>query len=84
MNRYQKFLEKQKILDNEVKFYGLTFSNKINILYNHVDLKKQTDIRDKYYSIKGSCSTAYYDAFIKIINNINEYYEEKMKLLFVL
>jgi uncharacterized protein YegL len=72
----EEFLEKQKEVENDVYFYGLTFSNKINVLYDHVDLKTQTDIRDKYYKIKCRGSTAYYDAFIQVIENIDRYYDE--------
>lgn len=72
----EEFLEKQKTdIDNKALFYGMTFNNKANLLYNGVDLKTQTDIRDSFYSIKPSGMTAYYDAYIEIINKINSKYK---------
>lgn len=66
----ENFLEDQKALDNPTLLYGLTFSNKVKVLFNGVDLKKEDKIRDTFYSIIPGGSTAYRDAFKKVIRLI--------------
>jgi hypothetical protein len=57
----EEFLEKQKNeIENKSLFYGMTFSDQLNMIYNAVDLKKQTTIRESFYSIKPAGMTAYY------------------------
>lgn len=66
-----EFIDEQKKLENNVKFYGSTFSNELNHLYNGVDLKTDTTIKERYYSIVPSGSTAYYDAVMDMISMID-------------
>jgi hypothetical protein len=66
----ENFLEDQKALDNPTLLYGLTFSHEVNVLFNGVDLKKEDKIRDTFYSIIPGGSTAYRDAFKKVIRLI--------------
>ena len=69
-----EFIEEQKKIEHEVKFYGSTFSNELTHLYRGVDLKTETTIKDKYYSICPSGSTAYYDAVADMISAISNNY----------
>ena len=66
----ENFLEDQKALDNPTLLYGLTFSHEVKVLFNGVDLKKEDKIRDTFYSIIPGGSTAYRDAFKKVIRLI--------------
>lgn len=69
----EEFLEKQqKDVQNKALFYGITFSDTLNILYDGVDLKTQDDIREKFYSIKPQGMTAYYDAYVEMIQKIGK------------
>ncbi len=70
----EEFIEQQKEIPHEVKFYGSTFSNVLTHLYRGVDLKTETTIREKYYSICPSGSTAYYDAVADMISSISSNY----------
>ncbi|GAF85331.1 unnamed protein product [marine sediment metagenome] len=71
----EELVEKQKKLDHDVKFYGITFSNKVNTLFNGIDLKTETSIKDTFYSITPTGCTCYYDAFIEMINLIDGKYQ---------
>jgi hypothetical protein len=68
----EEFIEEQLKIENNILFYGSTFSNKINQLYNSVNLRAINDLRERFYSIKPSGSTAFFDAVIDMINNISE------------
>jgi hypothetical protein len=70
----EEFIEKQKESENDVKFYGSTFANNIVNLYNDINLKTETDIKDTFYNINPGGSTAYYDSVKTIINNIDIHY----------
>lgn len=70
----ENFLEKQLEIENEVLLYGYTFSSSVQQIYNGESLKKITDLRERYYSINPSGSTAYFDAFGLAINRIDESY----------
>ena len=72
----EEFLQKQKKdCPNKICFYGVTFSDTIVSLYKGEDLRKITDLEDKFYNIKPCGMTAYYDAFIKIIDHIDDNYQ---------
>ena len=71
----EEFLEKQKDeIENKLLFYGMTFSDKLNMIYDGVNLKEQDNIRETFYSIKPAGMTAYYDAYIGMIKKINNNY----------
>ena len=70
----EEFIEKQKELEHDVKFYGSTFSNELTHLYNGVDLKTDTTIKQTFYNIIPSGSTAYYDAVMDMISAISKNY----------
>ena len=42
----EEFIEEQLKIENNILFYGSTFSNKINQLYNSVNLRDINDLRD--------------------------------------
>lgn len=67
----EEFIEKQKVSEHDVKFYGSTFSNSITNLYNNTNLKTENNIKEKFYNIFPSGLTAYYDSVKSIINNID-------------
>ena len=71
----EELVEKQKELDHEVKFYGLTFANKVNTIFNGVNLKTEPNIRDAFYSINPRGCTCYYDGFIEMIDIIDKEYQ---------
>ena len=71
----EEFLETQKKeIEHNIKFYGATFSNNINYLFNGTDLKLDNNIRDTFYKIIPSGGTAYYDSVMDIIGNIEQKY----------
>lgn len=70
----ENFIEEQKNITNNVLFYGSTFSSSTKIIYNHINLNEILDLKDKFYSIKPSGTTACYDSVIMMIDNINKYY----------
>ena len=69
-----EFINEQKKIEHDVKFYGSTFSNELHHLFNGVDLKTDTTIDNAYYSIVPSGSTAYYDAVCDMIGFITTNY----------
>ena len=72
----EEFLEKQKVeIENKSLFYGMTFSDKLNMIYDGVNLKEQNNVRETFYSIKPAGMTAYYDAYIEMINKIDTNYK---------
>ena len=72
----EEFIEKQKSeIENKSLFYGMTFSDKLNMIYDGVNLKEQTDIRETFYSIKPEGLTAYHDAYIEMIKKIESKYK---------
>jgi hypothetical protein len=70
----EEFVEKQKELEQDVLFYGATFSNAFQYLFNGVDLKTTPSIKETYYSITPAGSTAYYDAVMELIESISQRY----------
>jgi hypothetical protein len=68
----ENFLEEQKQLENRTLFYGLTFSHEVKVLFNGLDLKTLDNIRESFYSIIPRGSTAYRDAFKKVIRLIEK------------
>lgn len=80
-----EFINEQKKITHDVKFYGSTFSNEIHHLFNGVDLKTETTIEEKYYGIVPSGSTAYYDAACDMISYITNNYSinDEVVMVFV-
>lgn len=73
-----EFLREQKEVENSVLLYAMTFSHLLNILYDGDDLKSIEDqtLRDKFYTITPSGTTAYYDAVMKTIDMIEAKYQD--------
>tara|TARA_Y100000768_G_scaffold339414_1_gene282637 strand:+ start:952 stop:2010 length:1059 start_codon:yes stop_codon:yes gene_type:complete len=73
-----EFLREQKKVENPVLLYAMTFSHLLNILYDGDDLKSIEDqtLRDKFYTITPSGTTAYYDAVMKTIDMIEAKYQD--------
>jgi hypothetical protein len=73
-----EFLSEQKKVENFVLLYAMTFSHLLNILYDGDDLKSIEDqtLRDKFYTITPSGTTAYYDAVMKTIDMIEAKYQD--------
>ena len=69
-----EFVNEQKKITNDVKFYGSTFSNELRHLFNGIDLKTETTISAKYAEIVPSGSTAYYDAVCDMAGFITNNY----------
>ena len=69
-----EFINEQKKIQHDVKFYGSTFSHELHHLFNGVDLKTETTIDNQFCSIVPSGSTAYYDAVCDMIGFINNNY----------
>ena len=70
----EEFLENQRDLDGDIFFYGYTFSNTVSVLFNGVDLKsdgKLDEIKQKFFEIKVSGCTAFYDAIFQIFKDIS-------------
>jgi hypothetical protein len=73
----ETFLMKQIAeVPHPLRFYALTFSNSVDEMYNGVDLRAQTDIRNRFYSIVPNGSTAYYDAVLRCIEMIEAQYTD--------
>ena len=70
----EHFLEEQKTINNDINFYGMTFSNLSIVHYNAINLKDALDIREKFYSITPRGGTAWYDSIIKMISIISDNY----------
>ena len=79
-----EFINEQKKVENDVKFYGSTFSNELNHLFNGVDLKTDTTINEKYLEIIPSGSTAYYDAVCDMIGFITNNYSINDEVVMVI
>lgn len=75
------FLEEQKKLETDVKFYGLTFSNDVHVVFNGVDLKTEDTIKETFYKIKPSGSTCYYDAVCKAIEILDSAYDSNDEVI---
>lgn len=79
-----EFINEQKKIEHEVKFYGSTFSNELHHLFNGVDLKTETTIDTKYLEIVPSGSTAYYDAVCDMIGFITNNYNINDEVVIVI
>ena len=73
----EEFVSKQREEEN-VRFYASTFNHSNEIHFNHVDLKTVDDLtlREKFYTIKPSGSTSYYDAVIEMITVVKSHYTD--------
>jgi uncharacterized protein YegL len=69
-----EFVNEQKKEPHEVKFYGSTFSDELTHLFNGIDLKKETTVKEEFNKIVPSGSTAYYDAVVDMIDCIRKNY----------
>jgi len=71
----EEFIEKQKVeIKHKSMFYGMTFSDKINTIFNGVDLHKQDKLKEEFYKIIPDGLTAYYDAYLEMIKKIDKQY----------
>ena len=71
----EEFIEKQKTeIKNNALFYGITFSDKINTVFDGVDLHKEENLKEVFYKITPGGLTAYRDAYIEMIEKINKRY----------
>ena len=72
----EEFVDKQRLeVSNRVAFYGSTFSNTLTPLFNGVELKPDDDagmaaIKEAFYAVRPSGSTAYFDAVLGTLRTI--------------
>ena len=69
-----EFVNEQKNVPHEVRFYGSIFSDELIHLFNGIDLKTETTVKEEYNKITPSGSTAYYDAVVDMIECIKNKY----------
>ena len=72
----EEFLEKQKEVNNDIRFYGLTFSSSVTVHYDGENLKQLNNIRETFYKITPSGGTAFYDSLLETIRRISDRYRE--------
>ena len=71
----EQFLKEEMSRDDILKFYGYTFSDTPNKLFDGVNLKGDNDlekVKDKFYSVKCNGCTALYDAISEILKSIDK------------
>ena len=75
------FLLEQAIIENNVLFYGITFADKTNTLYNGINLKTETEeeLKEVFLNLTVGGCTAYYDSVIEMINLIDKNIDYKLE-----
>jgi Mg-chelatase subunit ChlD len=67
------FLEDQKKLSNRTLLYGLTFNQDITVIFDGTkDIKDIDNMKDAFYSITPSGSTAYFDALKRVVGMVDD------------
>lgn len=75
------FLLEQATIENNVLFYGITFADKTNTLYNGINLKTETEeeLKEVFLNLTVGGCTAYYDSVIEMINLIDKNIDYKLE-----